>query len=163
MNEWKKVLREQMPLLGHRNWIVVTDKAYPLQTNPGVATLYLPGSFAEVAAEVAGMIKESNHVFAHVYQDSEQQVLNEKLCPGIEAYRKEMRAALGDAADEVAYLPHEDLILRLDTVSKLYRVMIVKTELTLPYTSVFFELDCKYWDAEREREMRDALARQSVR
>ena len=29
--DWQTVLKEKLPLLGHRNWIVVTDMAYPLQ------------------------------------------------------------------------------------------------------------------------------------
>ena len=28
---WQTVLQDKLPLLGHRNWIVITDMAYPLQ------------------------------------------------------------------------------------------------------------------------------------
>lgn len=66
---WKTTRSNQHNLLGHRNWIVVTDLAYPLQSNPGNA-------------------------------------------------------------------------------------IIIKTPLTIPYTSVFLELDCAYWDASREKEIR---------
>ena len=38
--DWKTFLKEELPLLGHRNWIVVTDMAYPLQTNPGIKTIF---------------------------------------------------------------------------------------------------------------------------
>ena len=51
-------------------------------------------------------------------------------------------------------LGHEDLILRLDEVSRLYRVVVIKSGLTIPYTSLFFELDCRYWDADREAAIR---------
>lgn len=37
---WQTVLQEKLPLLGHRNWIVITDMAYPLQTKEGITTLY---------------------------------------------------------------------------------------------------------------------------
>ena len=30
-DNWQTVLQEKLPLLGHRNWIVITDMAYPLQ------------------------------------------------------------------------------------------------------------------------------------
>jgi hypothetical protein len=40
---WKKDLSEQLPLLGHRNWVVVADSAYPLQTAPGIETIYVGG------------------------------------------------------------------------------------------------------------------------
>ena len=45
-------------------------------------------------------------------------------------------------------------ILRLDEVSRLYRVVVIKSGLTIPYTSLFFELDCRYWDADREAAIR---------
>ena len=31
--DWKRTLREELPLLGHRNWIVIADSAYQEQTN----------------------------------------------------------------------------------------------------------------------------------
>jgi hypothetical protein len=33
-------------------------------------------------------------------------------------------------------------------------VLILKTDLTLPYTSVFIELDCGYWGPEKEQALR---------
>ena len=27
--DWKNKLRRELPLLGHRNWIVIADAAYP--------------------------------------------------------------------------------------------------------------------------------------
>jgi hypothetical protein len=36
---WKAELKKELPLLGHRNWIVVADSAYPLQTSPGIETI----------------------------------------------------------------------------------------------------------------------------
>ena len=31
---WLATLQKQLPLLGHRNWIVIADAAYPWQTAP---------------------------------------------------------------------------------------------------------------------------------
>ena len=45
--DWKTFLKEELPLLGHRNWIVVTDMAYPLQTNPGIKTIFAAEPFTE--------------------------------------------------------------------------------------------------------------------
>ena len=151
-NDWQALLAEQMPLLGHRNWIVVTDMAYPLQTNPGITTLFADAPHAEVVGKVASMIADAPHVFAHIYQDSEQQKLSEELAPGWDAYKASMKAVLD--SEQVEYVPHEELIRRLDEVSNLCRVIIIKTPLTLPYTSTFFSLDCGYWDAEREAQIR---------
>jgi hypothetical protein len=35
--------------------------------------------------------------------------------------------------------------------------LIIKTELTIPYTSVFFELECGYWNAEAEERLRAGI------
>ncbi len=149
---WKETLTEQMPLLGHRNWIVVTDMAYPLQTNPGITTLFAPEPYEEVIKTVDDMIKEAPHVFAHIYQDQEQQVLSEELAPGWDDYKAKLSQTLD--LSNVQFMPHEELILRLDEVSRLCQVLIIKTSLTIPYTSTFFELDCGYWDGEREARIR---------
>ena len=37
--DWEQVLSQQIKLLGHRNWIVVADAAYPLQSKNGITTL----------------------------------------------------------------------------------------------------------------------------
>jgi hypothetical protein len=54
-------------------------------------------------------------------------------------------------------VPHEELIGKLDEAAKTFRVLILKTNLTLPYTSVFLELDCGYWDAGSEERLRQAI------
>ena len=152
-DDWKTTLKEQMPLLGHRNWIVVTDMAYPLQTNPGITTLYADEPYQEVVAYVDSMIKDAPHVFAHIYQDQEQQALSEELAPGWDDYKEKLSEVLD--LSNVQLVPHEELIVRVDEVSSLCRIVIIKTSLTIPYTSTFFELDCGYWDGEREKKIRE--------
>lgn len=152
MKDWKEQLSAKLPLLGHRNWVVVTDMAYPLQTNPGITTLMADDDFEQVISAVAGMLDSAPHVFPHIYLDSEQHALSEELAPGWDEYRKQVDAAL--PAQKVQYVDHEQLIRRLDEAAQLFQVVIIKTHLTLPYTSVFFELDCRYWDAEREAKIR---------
>ena len=44
---WQTVLQDKLPLLGHRNWIVITDMAYPLQTREGITTLYANEPYTE--------------------------------------------------------------------------------------------------------------------
>ncbi len=45
----------------------------------------------------------------------------------------------------------------LDEASNLFNIVIIKTDFTIPYTSVFFQLDCKYWNAEAEQAMRKQI------
>ncbi len=155
MEDWKTTLREKLPLMGHRNWIVVTDMAYPLQTKEGITTLFASEPYHEVISSVSNLISEAPHVFAHIYQDEEQKALSETLAPGWDDYQENLSKALD--LKEVSFVPHEELIHRLDEVSQLYQVIIIKTNLTIPYTSTFFELDCDYWDAERETSIRNTL------
>jgi hypothetical protein len=44
-----------------------------------------------------------------------------------------------------------------DTLAKLFNVLIIKTDLAIPYTSVFFQLECGYWNAEAEAEAEENL------
>jgi hypothetical protein len=39
-------------------------------------------------------------------------------------------------------------------------VLLLKTDLTLPYTSVFIRLDCGYWSDEAEQQLRAAIESQ---
>jgi hypothetical protein len=45
-------------------------------------------------------------------------------------------------------LLHEEFIARLDQSAQAFRVLIIKADMTIPYASVFFEIDWGYWDAE---------------
>ena len=145
---WKTLLQEKMSLMGHRNWIVVTDMAYPLQTNPGISTICTDEPYEEVLNFVRQEINKAPHVYPHVYQDLELSYLQEDLCPGIDMFRHRVNNIL--ASDKIRQVAHEELISRLDSVCDLFQVIIIKTTMTKPYTSVFFELDCKYWDARKQ-------------
>jgi hypothetical protein len=54
-------------------------------------------------------------------------------------------------------MTHMEIIEKLDESAKLFNVLLFKTDLTLPYTSVFVELDCGYWDGDKEARLRKAL------
>ena len=49
---------------------------------------------------------------------------------------------------------HEDIIRELDSSAKLFNVLIIKTDLAIPYTSVFYQLECGYWNGEAENNLR---------
>lgn len=146
--DWKETLLQKLPLLGHRNWIVVTDMAYPLQTKEGITTLFADEPYEQVVATIINSFNDFPHVLPVVYQDLELNYVQEELCPGIETFRKQMSETL--AGMKVSPVKHEELIARLDSVSAAFQIIIIKTNLTMPFTSTFFELDCKYWDAEKQ-------------
>jgi hypothetical protein len=57
----------------------------------------------------------------------------------------------------VQVLPHEQIIGKPDEAGKTFKVLLIKTPLTKPYTSVFFQLECGYWNAKAESELREAM------
>ena len=77
----------------------------------------------------------------------------EKDAPGIQAYREELTKALGELP--VTSLLHEQIIAKLDEAGKTFHILVLKTNLTLPYTSVFFQLQCGYWTAEAEANLEE--------
>lgn len=153
---WRDKLARELPVMGHRNWIVVADSAYPAQSRSGIETIATGSSQIEVATEVLKVIDEAGHINANVYLDAEMKFVSEKNAPGINAYRNDLSVLLGDK--NVNVIPHEELIAKLDEAAKTFRVLILKTNLSLPYTSVFLELDCGYWNAEAEKQLRDKMS-----
>jgi D-ribose pyranose/furanose isomerase RbsD len=153
--DWQSKLRQELPLLGHRNWIVVADSAYPLQTAPGIETLYVDADQLEVLEAVLAELAKTTHVKPIIYTDAELKHVAEKRAPGIAAYRKGLDKLFANRP--VQSLPHEQIIARLDEAGKTFKVLLIKTKLTLPYTSVFLQLDCAYWNAESEKELRAAM------
>jgi len=59
----------------------------------------------------------------------------------------------------VEQLPHEKIIADIDEAGKEFHVLVLKTNMTIPYTSVFMRLDCKYWSADAEKRMREKMSR----
>jgi hypothetical protein len=151
---WKDELKAEIPLLGHRNWIVVTDMAYPLQTQAGIKTVYTGEDYMNILNFVYGEIEKAPHIKAAIYQDKELSYINEKDVAGIDALRGQMETLFGNHR---IFVPHEELIDQLDEVSRKFNVVILKSNLTIPYSSTFFELDCNYWDSEREKNLQQDI------
>lgn len=143
---WDEQFNSMLPLLGHRNWVVVADSAYPLQSGDGIVTLYADEPYEKVLEKVKSAIDAAPHVFPHIWRDRELGFIDESMMPGIDELKAKAAKALGPDAQSVN---HEDLIRRLDEAGRLYKVVIIKTPLTVPYTTVFFELDCDYWGPEK--------------
>lgn len=152
---WQLHLREVIPLYGHRNWICVVDSAYPAQSREAIETIYVGGDQLDVVRLVLDELAKAKHVRPVVYCDKELRFVPERDAPGIEAYRRELARLLGRR--EVREMPHEEIIKLLDTAAQTFRVLILKTDLTLPYTSVFINLDCGYWSPEAEKRLREAM------
>lgn len=110
----------------------------------------------EVVQGVLAKLADTHHVKPDaIYTDAEMKYVAEKNAPGIGEYREALEKIL--AGKPVQVLPREQTITKLDEAGKTFKVLLIKTRLTKPYTSVFFQLGCGYWNAQSEKELRDAM------
>ncbi|WP_109484589.1 RbsD/FucU domain-containing protein [Occallatibacter savannae] len=153
--DWKARVADTMPLMGHRNWILIVDSAYPLQSSPGVETIDTNSSQLDVLRYVLGSINSSIHVRPLIYMDRELPFVGDDDAPGVSRYREEIQKILADYTIE--QMLHERVINQIDETSKEFHVLVLKTTMTIPYSSVFIRLDCKYWSADAEKRMRQRM------
>jgi hypothetical protein len=159
-SNWQQRLSQRLPQLGHRNWVVIADAAYPLQSREGIETIATGAEQLTVVKHVLAMLGKSQHVRPIVHLDAELPFVAEQDAPGITAHRNALTSLLANHPKHSQ--PHENLIGLLDKSAETFHVFILKTNLRLPYTSVFIELDCGYWSPEAERRLRDKMERRSV-
>ena len=152
---WQEELRSELSAFGHRNWIVVADAAYPKQSAAGIETVYTDGSQLDVLQTVLDELASSRHVKPIILVDAELKKVAESDALGVDDYRTQLYKIL--EGQQFKEMPHEDIIHKLDQASKMFNVLVLKTDLTIPYTSVFLELDCAYWNAEKERKLKSML------
>jgi hypothetical protein len=155
---WEQRFRHLLVLFGHRNWIVVADSAYPAQSGQGIETIVSGADHLEVLRKVLDGLAASKHVKPIIYTDQELQFVPEEGAAGVSAYRQQLAALFQNRP--VSVLPHGQIISKLDQVGRTFQVLIIKTDMTIPYTSVFLELDCAYWGAEAEGKLRARLPSQ---
>lgn len=165
--DWRSILQDRVHSYGHRNWIVVADSAYPTQSAEGIETIVTGADHFEVLQAVMRAVQASKHITPNVYEDRELAAVAESDAPRISAYREQLAAYLNTLSlrnpPAVQILLHEKIIAKLAEVSQTFRVLILKTNMTSPYTSVFLELDCAYWSPEAEHRLRSVLAAQAGR
>src|ERR1700758_312086 len=113
---WQVKVDQDLPLLGHRNWILIVDSAYPLQSSPGVETIETNASHLDVLRYVLGAVNNSIHVRPLIYMDKELPFVPDDDAPGASAYREQVQKVLGEYAIES--ILHERVINQIDETSK---------------------------------------------
>lgn len=160
--EWQTRLREELRLMGHRNWIAVVDSAYPLQTSAGIETIETDGDQLDVVRRVVREVAETKHVRPVVFTDAELKAVPEDDAPGVTYYRDSLNHFLEEfqaGSLERQSLPHEQIISKLDEAGKTFHILVLKTRMAIPYTSVFLRLDCGYWTEGQERRLRERMGK----
>ena len=153
---WQSHLKNELSLLGHRNWILIVDSAYPEQVGPGIETVETNADQLDVVRTVLTTMKSSIHVRPVIFLDAELPFVPDQKAPGIAAYRTQLASLLRD--HDVQSRLHQSLIDEVAKDAAQYHVLVLKTQLAVPYTSVFIHLDCKYWSAENERDLRATMS-----
>jgi hypothetical protein len=153
---WKAKVSQSLPLMGHRNWILIVDSAYPLQSNPGIETIETNATQLEVVRYVLDAIGHSIHVRPEVFMDAELPFVPDTDAPGTTAYRTQIAGILRGHA--IQSLPHERIIANIDEAGKVFHILVLKTRLTIPYSSVFLRLNCRYWGDASENRLRERMA-----
>ena len=158
--DWHARLAQELPLLGHRNWIAVVDSAYPLQTSAGIETIETDADQLDVVRQVLHIVSQTKHLRPVVFTDAELKVVPEDDAPGVTYYRDSLNHFLDEfnsASLERQSLLHEQIISKLDEAGKTFHILVLKTRMTIPYTSVFLRLDCGYWTDEQEKHLREKM------
>lgn len=153
--EWRYEFNKELSLFGHRNWILIVDKAYPAQTAAGIRTIDTGEDLPDVLSFVLQEIDHSTHVSPIVYTDKELSFITSDLIVNIDDYRSELDKIIRQYDPEV--ILHDSVFVKIDEASKLFKVLVLKTEEVIAYSSVFIELDCRYWSAEKENTLREAI------
>lgn len=151
----KRALAERIKYFGHRNWIAIVDAAYPLQSARGIDTIYVGGDQLAVVESVMNSIRSEVHLRPVVHMDRELDFVAESDAPGVGEYKKNLVKIVGGAT--LQKNDHADLIDRLAKDSEKFQIFIIKTDLTIPYSSVFIEIDCGYWNGDAEQRLRSAI------
>lgn len=153
---WKATFDDKLTEFGHRNWILIVDKAFPSQTAAGIITINTNEELLSVLKYTMKQIDNSTHVKPIVYTDKELNFITKDQVPEIENFRCSLSEVIGQLTPQV--LLHDSVFVKIDKATKLFNVMILKTSQTIPYSSVFIQLDCKYWSIDKEIQLRKNIS-----
>ncbi len=155
-NGWHDKLAEELPLLGHRNWILIVDSAYPLEVAPGVETIETNAPQLLVLHSVLDEINRSIHVRPDIFMDAELPYVQDTDAPGVSGYRSDVATIL--RGNTVQSRPHAQLLDMVARDGQQYHILVLKTRMAIPYTSIFLRLNCRYWSDDAEARLRKAMS-----
>ena len=156
MTSWEEILKDRLQVFGHRNWLVIADSAYPAQSRQSIETIVADEGQTTLLTRVFAVLRECKHVKPKIYIDEELRFVAEQDASGVSSYREQLRSLV--EGYELHTLPHDEIISKLDMVGEQFRVLIIKSNMRIPYTSVFFELECGYWNTRAEKGVRSAIS-----
>jgi len=151
----KLEVKHKINLMGHRNWVLLVDSAFPEQNSGGMEILLMEGGILENLAWLLDMINAAPHVDAKIYRDLELDFLDDGMVDGIGDFKVGLESHFQN--NVVTSLLHDEVFTLLDQEAALFSVLVIKTEELMPYTSIFLRLDCGYWNEEQEQYLRNKM------
>jgi hypothetical protein len=106
-----------------------------------------------VLDHVVAMICSFNHVRATAFLDQELEFVRESDYPGVIQLREKINHALNEAT--VSAMPHSEVLEKIDNAGKTFRILFIKTNSTVPYSSVYMRLDCGYMADDVDSKIRE--------
>lgn len=155
---WKIAVANHVGQLGYHNWIVIAEASLPAQNNIGIRQVSADVGIPEALDYVLNTIEKTQHVRPQLYLTRELRSLENDFAPGIDEHRKRVRVALHSY--ETMEIEQQSLLTLLQDANRSYDVLVIRTPVALPYTSVFLELKPGYWDAESETRLRERISRE---
>ena len=159
--DWQKTVQQCLRVYGHRNWIIVSDAAFPAYSQAGMETIVANQDLPAVLNYVAHEISSSKHVRANAFLDQELQFVQETDYPGVTHLREQIINTFNKT--KLSNIPHTEVLSKIDDAGKTFRVLFIKTSTTIPYTSVYMRLDCGYMTDEVENKIRNSIAASPVK
>lgn len=155
LEQTRSAIAPALQQLGARNWVVIADPTYPIPAGAGAVTVSVPSSTADTFREVLDQLELQASVTPRIWVCNELDAVPEERAPGVGEYRKSVNNLL---SGRFCYRLDERIIaMQLAEAAKQYRVLYIKTNTRLPYSSIAIELDSGYWNSDDETEIRERL------
>lgn len=155
IDQTRAAIGPQLQQLGARNWVVIADPTYPIPAGAGAVTMAVPSPTADTFREVLDLLELQASLTPRIWVCNEMEAVTEKLAPGMEEYRKDVNYLL---SGRFCYRLDERIIsMQLADAAQKFRVLYIKTNTQLPYSTIAIELDSGYWNPDAEAEIRERL------
>ena len=152
---WAETVEREVEALGIQNWIIVAESSFPVVSRIGVRTLLVDGKIPEIVDFIVNHLEKSETVTPSFNTARELAFISNEQAPGIHHLRKELKEALH--GHRVRQMDNRSLTLLAHSDASKYAILVLKSKTTLPYSSVFIELDSGYWDRESEDRLRHEM------
>lgn len=141
--------------LGARNWIVIAESSFPVYAGAGVETISVDAPSDVVFMEVLDILESEGRLQPRIWVSSELDAVTEDYAPGVRKFRRSLGKLL---PGRFHYrLANHIINKQVEAAIKTFRVLVIKTSTSLPYSNICIELDSGYWNADSEAELRSRI------